>query len=390
MDIANKLQRKLKQRLNSNSFRILPKNTQQNMIKLIDFSSNDYLGFAQSEIIFHKSHDYLIKKNILCNGATGSRLISGNYPLYDNLEKKLAKVHLAESALVFNSGYDANLGLLASIPQRTDIIFYDKLCHASIRDGIQLSHAKSFGYSHNDLSDLESKLHALNGTQQSIYVVSESVFSMDGDSPDLKQLIRVCKTYQANLIIDEAHALGVHGLGLIQEEELHDEVFARIMTFGKALGCHGAVVLGSKSLTDYLVNFCRSFIYTTGLSPHSLATILISYEKLIKLPSDPLKKNISYFKKISTELNLNEAIIFSNSAIQSCIIPDNSRVKCVANLLQNEGFDVKAILAPTVEKGLQRLRICIHSFNTEGEIKKLLTLLSQFLTENLNKPLINT
>jgi 8-amino-7-oxononanoate synthase len=380
MNIANKLQKKLQQRLDSNSLRSLAKPTQHDNIKLIDFASNDYLGFAQSEIIFHKSHDYLIENNIVINGATGSRLITGNNPLYDNLEKMLCCVHLAQSSLVFNSGYDANLGLLASIPQRTDIIFYDKLSHASIRDGMQLSHAKSYSFAHNDLTDLKSKLQSVrNSDDKVIYVITESVFSMDGDSPDLKELTKLCKTYHAKLIVDEAHALGVYGLGLVQELELQDEVFARVITFGKALGCHGAVVLGSKSLIDYLINFSRPFIYTTGISPHALATILIAYEQLTNLEADPLKKNIDYFKKITIKLKLDKIFILSNSPIQSCIIPDNNQVKYIAQLLLTEGFDVKAILAPTVENGQQRLRFCIHSFNTEQEINKLLNLLSRFL-----------
>jgi 8-amino-7-oxononanoate synthase len=388
MDIANKLQKKLQQRLDSNSLRTLAKPIQHTDVRLIDFASNDYLGFAQSESIFHKSHDYLIKNNINRNGATGSRLISGNHTLYDTLEKMLCSVHLAKSCLVFNSGYDANLGLLSSIPQRTDIIFYDKLCHASIRDGMQLSHAKSYAFAHNDLSDLKSKLQSVKTNNNNvIYVITESVFSMDGDSPDLIELTKLCKSYQAKLIVDEAHALGVHGLGLVQELELQEEVFARVMTFGKALGCHGAVILGSQSLINYLINFSRPFIYTTGLNPHSLSTILIAYEELINLVSSSLNKNtlqtnIDYFKALTIKLNMSKSFIQSNSAIQSCIIPDNNRVKYTAQLLQKEGFDIKAILAPTVENGQQCLRFCLHSFNTEQEIKKILILLNQILHKN--------
>jgi 8-amino-7-oxononanoate synthase len=182
-------------------------------------------------------------------------------------------------------------------------------------------------------------------------------------------------------VIDEAHALGVfgnHGEGLLQSQGLQDKVFARIMTFGKGLGCHGAAILGSQELKNYLVNFARSFIYTTGLSPHSVATILIAYQNLIseKEAIEKLKNNIQFFNQEKLQMSLKPMFVYSKSAIQCAIIPGNEKVKAIATQLQENGFDVKAILSPTVPEGQERLRFCLHSYNSEKEISDVLKQLS--------------
>ncbi|CAL2076026.1 8-amino-7-oxononanoate synthase [Tenacibaculum dicentrarchi] len=374
MSFPKKLTQKLLHRIENNSLRTLgQKNT------LIDFSSNDYLGFAKSEAIFNKTHQFLIDNSILQNGATGSRLLSGNHHLYNSIEKELSKFHHSEEALIFNSGYDANIGFFSAVPQRGDIILYDEFIHASIRDGIQLSNAQSFKFKHNNLEDLEKKIskhQSKNDTE--IYVVTEAVFSMDGDMPDLKKLSEIIIQNNAYLIIDEAHAVGVFNKGLIQELNIETAIFARIITFGKALGCHGAVVLGSKELKQYLINFSRSFIYTTGLSPHSLATIKFAYSELIESDAkEKLQKNILFFKQEINRLQLN--FIASNSAIHCCIISGNENVKAISKKLQEKRFDVKAILSPTINKGEERLRFCLHSYNSFEEITAVLEHLTTFV-----------
>jgi 8-amino-7-oxononanoate synthase len=356
---------------------------------LIDFASNDYLGFAQSETIFHQTHQLLLDKKILVNGATGSRLLSGNHQLYEEAETFIAHFHQAETALIFNSGYDANVGFFSAVPQRNDIILYDELCHASIRDGIQMSHAKAYKFQHNDFVDLEKlitnfQLPTSNSQLLTIYIVTESVFSMDGDSPDLERIVALSEQYQCYLVVDEAHALGVFGEkgeGLLQSLGLQHNVFARIMTFGKGLGCHGAAILGSAELKSYLVNFARSFIYTTGLSPHSVATILVAYQHLEhqKNTLEQLRHNISFFNQEKSRLSLKPLFVYNKSAIQSAIISGNERVKTIANQLQEKGFDVKPILSPTVPEGQERLRFCLHSYNSETEISEVLQLLSTFV-----------
>jgi 8-amino-7-oxononanoate synthase len=375
MKIPKALQQKLLFRKDSNALRKLPM-----PINGIDFSSNDYLGFAKNEKIFETTHQYLVENNIKVNGATGSRLISGNHNLYDITEKYIAAFHQSEAALIFNSGYDANVGFFSAVPQRNDVILYDELCHASIRDGIQMSHAKSYKFQHNDYEDLEakiSKIQITNSEFQTIYIVTESVFSMDGDSPNIESLVQLSEKFKALLVVDEAHALGVFGEkgeGVIQSQQFQNKVFARIMTFGKGLGCHGAAIIGSSELKEYLVNFARSFIYTTGLSPHSVATILVAYQNLNQsVELQKLKENITFFNQQKQLLGIKPLFVYSKSAIHSAIIPGNNKVKKIASQLQEKGFEVKAILSPTVPEGQERLRFCLHSYTTELEMKNVLT-----------------
>jgi 8-amino-7-oxononanoate synthase len=404
--LPKNLSSKLEARKQNNALRQLPlKNN------LIDFSSNDYLGFAKSKIIFEQTHQFLVDRNMKINGATGSRLLSGNHDLYPETESFIAKFHESESALIFNSGYDANVGFFGSVPQKGDLILYDELCHASIRDGIKMSNAKSYKFNHNDFEDLERLIFNFNGNQNvnfnqninselktqnskpktanspllpSIFIATESVFSMDGDCPNLEELVAVSEKHNCFLVIDEAHALGVFGQsgqGLVQSLGLQNQIFARIVTFGKGLGCHGAAILGSQELSSYLVNFARSFIYTTGLSPHSVATILMGYQSLEteKKAIEKLRGNIVHFNQEKQLLGLKPLFVRSKSAIQSAIIPGNEKVKSIAKQLQEKGFDVKAILSPTVPEGQERLRICLHSYNSVAEISGLLQLLSSFV-----------
>jgi len=362
------LQQKLQQREQNLALRKLPLANH-----LIDFASNDYLGFAHSEAIFNKTHQLLLDKSIKINGATGSRLLSGNHDVYQEAEDFISHFHQVEAALIFNSGYDANVGFFSSVPQRNDVILYDELCHASIRDGIQLSNAKAYKFEHNGLEDLENLIQKFKSEDKEIYIVTESVFSMDGDCPEIQNLVELSEKHNCLLVIDEAHALGVfgeQGEGLIQSLGFQDKVFARIMTFGKGLGCHGAAILGSQELKQYLVNFARSFIYTTGLSPHSVATILVAYQHLQieNQAIQKLRENIVFFNQEKNLLGLKPLFVRSKSAIQSAIIPGNEKVKIIAKQFQDYGFDVKAILSPTVPEGQERLRFCLHSYNTKEEI----------------------
>ena len=385
MKLPQNLAAKLQTRKQNNAVRQLPSNN-----NLVDFASNDYIGLSKSKAVFDATHRFLTDNKIQQNGATGSRLLSGNHDLYAITEQFIAQFHQSESALIFNSGYDANVGFFGCVPQKNDFILYDELCHASIRDGILMGYAKSYKFKHNDGADLErlialcqEKTNEKNNLSE-IYIVTESVFSMDGDTPNLTELVAISKKYNCLLVIDEAHTLGVfskNGAGLMQELNLASAVFARIVTFGKGLGCHGAAILGSQDLKDYLVNFARSFIYTTGLSPHSVATILMAYQHL-ETDSDGIQKlqhNILYFNQQKNLLSLKPLFVRSKSAIQSAIVPGNDKVKTIATQLQKNGFDVKAILAPTVPNGQERLRFCLHSYNSEKEISEVLQLLGNFV-----------
>jgi 8-amino-7-oxononanoate synthase len=330
---------------------------------MIDFCSNDYLGMVRNNLLQTNAH--------YKHGSTGSRLLSGNFPLAEEAESLIASFHESGAALLFNSGYDANVGLLSCVPQKGDTILYDHLCHASIRDGIRLSFAQAFSFKHNDVEDLQKKLQSATGE---IFIVTESVFSMDGDVAPLQEIVTLCEQHNAHLIIDEAHATGVigeKGEGLAQQLQLHQKCFARVHTFGKAAGCHGAVVLGSAKLKDYLINFSRPFIYTTALPEISVAAIIASYKIFPQLTQERkhLQELVNAFQSSQPG---KFQILQSSTPIQGIVVPGNEAVKNVAASLQKNGFDVRPILYPTVPMGSERLRIVLHAFNTGKEIKALI------------------
>lgn len=358
------LKRKLEQRRQNSAFRELKLNE-----AAVDFCSNDYLGIVTNKRIrvTNEEHDDKLY------GSTGSRLISGNYPLIEETEKEIAAFHNADAGLIYNSGYDANLGLIGTIPQRNDTILYDQLSHASIRDGIRLNHAFSFSFEHNNLNDLERKLQDATGN---IFVVTESVFSMDGDLSPLSQIAELCETYNARLIVDEAHATGVigkEGAGLVHSSGVEKKCFARLHTFGKALGCHGAIVLGSETLKNYLVNFSRPFIYTTGMPASAVLAIRYSYSLFPKMQAERLRLHnlVKIFRERCASLRLCKSV----TPIQGVIIPGNEQVKEVGKKMQESGFDIKPILYPTVPKGKERLRIVLHSFNSDKEVEQMADML---------------
>lgn len=376
--IPKKLQDKLASRKTANTFRQLGTQDQ-----LIDFASNDYLGFSMSKDIFDHTYFYLEDEFIFQNGSRGSRLISGNHQLYDEVEDLICKTHHCESALIFNSGYNANLGFFSSVPQRNDIILYDELIHASIRDGIRMGHAKAYKFKHNDLEDLKRKYRTVrdeNRENADVYMVTESVFSMDGDTPDLKAMADFCVENKIHFVVDEAHAVGVfgkQGVGFTSKLGIEDAVFARIITFGKAFGCHGAAILGDSLLSDYLINFSRPFIYTTALPPHSIMTIKAVYKELEQTHAiEQLHEKIQFFKEQLEEHHIQHHFIPSESPIQCCIIPGTDTVKSIAKYLNSKGFDVKPIVSPTVPQGQERLRFTLHAYNSNDDIIKIVTLLA--------------
>jgi 8-amino-7-oxononanoate synthase len=372
--IDHSMQHILEQRKAASLYRSLQVNE-----GLIDFCSNDYLSFARCEKLKERIKTYVDKINPL-SGSTGSRSISGNTASAEELEKMIAAFHNAEAGLLFNSGYDANLGFFSCIAKKEDTLICDEIIHASIIDGCRLSYASRFRFAHNDLEDLESKLRRSKGN---IFVAVESVYSMDGDMAPLKKIAAVCKRYNANLIVDEAHATGLfgnQGQGLVSQHGLEGEVFARIHTFGKALGCHGAVILGSDTLRSFLVNFARSFIFTTALPIHSLIAVKCAYELLMGdgISNAGLHQLIAQFKLDFPAFD-DAYLIESCTPIQSLVIPGNARVKHVATQLQAKGFDVRAIVSPSVPAGKERLRISLHAHNTVDQVEQL----KQFLNEIL-------
>lgn len=356
------LQRKLDERIARQSLRSLHLSE-----GMVDFCSNDYLGIARQHLLKPSAGtDW-------ATGSTGSRLLAGHYPLLQETEEQVAAFHEAATALIYNSGYDANLGLLSSVPQKGDTILYDQLSHASIRDGIRLSFAQSFSFGHNDINDLRKKIQQATGT---IFIVTESVFSMDGDICPLNELVEIAHAHNAHLVIDEAHATGVigkRGEGLVQQLGLQSKIFARVHTFGKACGCHGAVVLGSERLKTYLVNFSRSLIYSTALPAHAVAMIAESYRLFPDMHTE--RKHLEQLIDIFQNTKIRYEKLLSTTPIQGIVVPGNEEVKVVAGILQKEGFDIRPILYPTVPEEKERLRIVMHAYNTEDDLKRLLNFL---------------
>lgn len=352
----------------------------------VDFCSNDYLGFARSPELKLAIQQADTENTQGRTGATGSRLLAGQTHLADEVEQELAQFYQTEAALVFNSGYDANLGLLACLPKAGDTLLTDELIHASMIDGARLSYATRYRFRHNDLNDLEARLRqaaqAESGGQ--LFVAVESVYSMDGDLAPLSQIADLCEQYGAALLVDEAHATGIYGLngeGLVVELGLTDRVLARVHTFGKALGVHGAAVVGPAVLRNYLINFARPFIYTTALPPHSLLAIRWAHRHLKAHPEarQALQERLAYFCQRVADTLPDTVWTDSQSPIQCLLVPDNEQARAVAAKAQRTGLDVRAILSPTVPAGKERLRLCIHAFNTIEEIDQLIEVLQSTL-----------
>eukprot|EP01136_Pigoraptor_vietnamica_P028253 Opistho-1_new@7438 len=333
---------------------------------MIDFVSNDYLGLS---VIDAELNDGF--------GATGSRLISGNTPVIESVEAELAVFFGSPAALCFNSGYDANLGIFASIPQKGDVVLYDAHVHASVRDGIRLSNADAFSFKHNDLEDLERLLTKFSG--QTIYVAVEGLYSMGGDIAPIGKISKLVENYGGYLIVDEAHSGGVFGedgKGITHAFQCVDLTFIRLMTFGKAYGGHGAVVLCSAELREFLINFSRSFIYTTALPASVYRKMEASVKKTdLNERRRQLQANIGLFVS-----KLNSTYLFSeiNSPIQIIKGLDLSSLRLLQSSAKERGLGLKLVYPPTVKEGEESIRICIHSFNTSDEISKLVDLLNEY------------
>lgn len=353
------IRKALKQRQDNNLLRSLPKNFSGS-----DFISNDYLGFSKLGL--------LAKNSSNASGSGGSRLISGNSQFFEETEKKIATFHKASTALIFNSGYDANLGLFSCVPQKNDVVLMDELIHASIYDGVRLSYAKHYKFKHNDIHDLEDHLKRHEGSFENVYIAVESVYSMDGDEAPLKEIVALTEKYKnVFLIVDEAHAIGVFGKGLCTGIE--NKCFARVYTYGKAMGCHGSAIVGSKDLRDYLINFARSFIYTTALPDHAIANISIAYDTLKETKQQQLlQQNITYFLE---QIKGIPSFIKSRSAIQCMVLNSNDKAAALEEKLRSKNILGKAVKSPTVKEGSERLRFCLHAYNTKQEIDTLVKLL---------------
>lgn len=368
------MRKKLDERIENVAFRSLKEKG-----NLVDFFSNDYLGIASKDVAF----DMNVINASQRNGSTGSRLLAGHSREAEALEDWIRIEFNAEAALVFNSGFDANLGLMSTLPGRNDTVFYDSLVHASLREGIRLSPSRAYSFKHNDAEDLRKKAALAKGI---VFVVIESVYSMDGDEPKLTDFIEVCKEFGWHLIVDEAHGLGIRGesgKGSSFQFGGSDEIFARVLTFGKAAGFHGAAILGSRVLIDYLINFCRPFIYSTALPPSDYKKLqqLLAYLIAAEKERNQLKVLVDQFRKWQLS-QTKFSFISSTSPIQNLLVPGNAEVTRLAEYLHEKGYDVRPIKNPTVPSGAERLRIILHSFNTTAELAGMIKLLDSYELED--------
>lgn len=340
----------------------------------IDFYSNDYLGLAKNKEL----QDLLVKKinenPQLLSGSTGSRLISGNSRIVAFTENFIAEKHQFSSALLFPSGYNANLALFSTLPDRHDTIIVDEQIHRSVHDACKLSNARKLKFRHNDIEHLESILEKQEGRH--CYIAIESLYSMEGDHAPIREISELAKKYKADLIVDEAHAFGVFGKGLVDYYGFQEQVTANVITYGKALGAHGAAILCNDSIKSYLVNFASPFIYTTSAQDFQWMSIKTGYDFLEDHKELPilLQENIKIFRSQGLESPSSET-----SPVQAIIIPDNEKLKSLQETLSKEGFLTYAIYSPTVKEGSERLRICLHSFNTEVEMVRLAEIIKDFI-----------
>jgi 8-amino-7-oxononanoate synthase len=335
-----------------------------------DFYSNDYLGLSADAGFQQTIYDAVGRDTRLLTGSTGSRLISGNSDVATEAEKLIATAHQVEDALLFPSGYKANLALFSCIAGRHDTIIVDELIHRSIHDGCTMSTAQKWKFRHNDTNHLEDLLKKAGGN---VVIAVESLYSMDGDFAPLAAIVQLAKKYQAGIIVDEAHAIGVFGKGLVHRAGLQREMLATVVTYGKAMGVQGAAVLGTHLLKEYLVNFAAPFIFSTGMPGVQIVSITAAYEYLEQhhQPAFILQERIRHFRKYRLS-NLSQ----DSSPIQSVQFRQEGGLRAATQALAQAGIRAYALFPPTVRE--ERLRVSIHAFNSNDEIDKLCGIIQNY------------
>ena len=347
--------------------------------ELLDFSSNDYLALSEHPEVIAASRKYLQQFGA---GAGAARLMSGDLEINHQLEEEVAQLKSKEAALVFGSGYLANIGVIPALVGRGDLLVTDRLSHASIYDGCLLSGAKTIRFRHNDINHLQQILQEKRSQYNRVLVVVESIYSMDGDRCPLKELIDLKKQGDFLLMVDEAHATGIygeHGGGLIEEEGISDGVDVAMGTFGKALGSYGAYVAASRQMIDYLVNRARSFIYATGLPPAVIGATLAALHLVKTEPGlrQDLHDKVAFFKKHLRKNGLKDDL--GPSQIIPVMVGDSSKAMQLAEELRRNRIFVKAVRPPTVPEGTARLRFSITRYHLEEDLKSCAKLLVQAL-----------
>jgi 8-amino-7-oxononanoate synthase len=345
--------------------------------RFINFSSNDYLGLANDPRLREAATSAIGELGV---GAGASRLISGTQSPHLRLERALAKWKGAEAALCFSSGYAAALGTIPALVAKNDVVLLDKLCHASLIDGARLSGAVLRIFPHNHLAKLASHLEWAwrEHPGKRVLIVTESVFSMDGDHAPLRELVELKKRFGALLMLDEAHAVGVigpNGRGLAAEENVSEEIDVQMGTLSKALGTSGGYICGPRTLIDWLINRARSFIYSTAPPPAIAAAALAAVNFLASPEGEErrllLWERIRLMQQLLPRTELKEEEVAASSAIFPLIVGDEKAALDLAAALKGEGFLVPAIRYPTVAKGAARLRITVTAAHKASQIEAL-------------------
>ncbi|WP_445776875.1 aminotransferase class I/II-fold pyridoxal phosphate-dependent enzyme [Shewanella sp.] len=339
--------------------------------KVIDFSHNDYLGLSQepalAQALFQGAQAYGV-------GSRASPLVSGYSIAHQQLEQRLCELTGHEACMLFSSGFSANSALMKTLFNATDTVIADKLVHASVIDGLKDSQCKISRFLHNDLTSAARIIERHPGCA----VVTESVFSMDGDTAPITELARLCREHQCWLIVDDAHGFGVLPNGFVNA----DKVDIQVVTFGKALGCQGAAILASQDVIDFLVATTREYIYSTALSPANahLALAAINWQHSHPQLLTQLLANIALFRQVATQHQL--TLTESKTAIQPIMIGDNQRVMVIAKQLTQQGFLVGAIRSPTVPKGQARLRITLNAQHQADDIRALVAAVASLINDS--------
>lgn len=347
----------------------------------IDLSSNDYLGLARHPLLKRRMVQAIESEGC---GSTGSRLLTGQRDAFEAVERAFAEFKGVERALYFSSGYLANLAVLTTFAEPGDVVLSDRLNHASLRDGLRLSHARRVVFAHNDARAVARLLESTRGRGQT-FVVTESLFSMDGDVPPLEEYAAICREAGALLIVDEAHAVGVYGArgsGLVEERGIDRDVFVSINTAGKALGVSGAFVAGPAWAIDHLVQRARPFVFSTAAPPALAAAIDAS---LTLISQEPERRQRLLERAARLRASLIEAgvpVPAGASQIVPIVVGAADRTLAIADALQARGFDVRPIRPPTVPEGTARLRVSVNVNLTDAAMDGFVRTLAATLQES--------
>jgi 8-amino-7-oxononanoate synthase len=339
--------------------------------EVVNFSSNNYLGLANHPGLREAAKDAIDRYGC---GSGASRLISGNMTLHEELEAKLAELKGAEAALVFNSGFQANVGVISTLVGHDDAVFSDALNHASIIDGCRLSRAKVYVYGHADLQQLEDCLKQASACRRKL-IVTETLFSMDGDEAPLKEIVDLAEKYDAMLMVDEAHATGVYGpngAGIVAELGLSGRALVQMGTLGKALGGFGAYVAGSAGFRELMINRCRSFVFTTALPPAVMAMGIAALDIVKKEPQRRRSLWENCAKLRSGLKAMGYALANGESQIMPLMVGGAGECMGLSEHLLERGIFAQGIRPPTVPPGTSRLRITVMATHTGEHLQRAL------------------